>query len=130
MPSAEQLAKQLADRAKQPQVAPDASAYPVRKEGLAEANLVTIGRTKTSDIMLESSAVSKLHAYFSRDPIAGTYTLADAGSRNGTFVSGKRLEKGEPVALAGGEEIDIAGRFKALYLTPSLLFSFVRSMDT
>lgn len=100
--------------------------FAVRKEGLSEANLVTIGRTKTSDIWLDNKAVSKLHAYFSRDPISKGYTIADAGSTNGTVIAGRRLAQREPVSLEGGEEIEIAGRFKATYLLPEKLLAFLR----
>ncbi len=103
-------------------------AFAVRKEGVDKANLVTIGRTRTSDICLDSKVISKLHAYFSRDPISEGYTVTDAGSANGTVLGGRRLAQGEAMTLRGGEEILFAGHYRALFLLPEQLYVFLREL--
>ena len=71
------------------------SAYPLG------ARQVTIGRASTNDIVLSDQYSSGLHAV-----IAATekgYALIDQGSKNGTFVNGRRVA-GE-IGLARGDEI-------------------------
>ena len=50
----------------------------------------TIGRDDSADIIVDDPSVSRLHARF--EPAKGGLTVTDAGSQNGTFVSGSRVE--------------------------------------
>jgi pSer/pThr/pTyr-binding forkhead associated (FHA) protein len=69
---------------------------------------VTIGRHPDSDIRLEDVTVSRRHAQLR---IAdGSYTVADLGSLNGTYVNQERIES---VALEDGDEIQI-GKFRLM----------------
>ncbi len=52
----------------------------------------TIGRSPDAAVMLDDPEVSRLHARLSRNE-AGSYTLEDLRSRNGTFVNGLRAER-------------------------------------
>jgi sigma-B regulation protein RsbU (phosphoserine phosphatase) len=73
----------------------DPSTYPLG------AKRVTIGRATSNDIVLSDQYSSGLHAV-----IAATdkgYALIDQGSKNGTFVNGRRVN-GE-IDLAKGDEI-------------------------
>ncbi len=70
---------------------------------LPQDGSITIGRLSTSDIVLESTSVSRRHAV--ADCRGGAVVLEDAGSRRGTFVNGKRLDA--PRKLAEGDEIRI-----------------------
>jgi transcriptional regulator of acetoin/glycerol metabolism len=64
---------------------------------------VTIGRDPPSGgFALPVEAVSRLHARFSTHN--GTWVVSDLLSRNGTFVNGKRVERG---ALAHGDRVRI-----------------------
>src|SRR5262245_44609725 len=54
-----------------------------------EAELTTIGRSRTCDIVVPQNLVSRLHAKIER--VGPRYMLRDAGSANGTFVNGRRL---------------------------------------
>ena len=65
---------------------------------------VTIGRAEQNHVVLASPRVSRFHARLStQGPLV---ILRDLGSRNGTFVNGKRVEL---QVLAHGDNIDIAG---------------------
>ena len=65
---------------------------------------MTIGRAERNHVVLASPRVSRFHAKLSTEgPLV---ILRDLGSRNGTFVNGKRVET---QVLANGDNIDIAG---------------------
>lgn len=56
--------------------------------------MITIGRATNNDFVLPDESASNFHAYFQ---LAGPgLVLVDAGSSNGTWVNGDRLETGEP----------------------------------
>ncbi len=61
----------------------------------------TLGRSPSNDLVLVDQFSSGCHAVISA--AAGGYTIEDEGSKNGTFVNGRRIS-GE-VALARGDEI-------------------------
>ncbi len=65
------------------------------------AKRVTIGRTTSNDIVLSDQYSSGLHAVIA--PADRGYALIDQGSKNGTFVNGRRVN-GE-IDLARGDEI-------------------------
>ena len=53
---------------------------------------LTIGRSRRCDYRLSDGSVSALHAILTYDLASGEHSLADAASRNGTFLNGKRLQ--------------------------------------
>jgi phosphoserine phosphatase RsbU/P len=55
----------------------------------------TIGRHPQCTIVVDAGAVSRLHAKVVRD--GDRYTVADAGSRNGTFLNGQLLTQPQPL---------------------------------
>ncbi len=64
---------------------------------------VEIGRSKAAGIALHDPEVSRHHARLSsRD---GVVYLEDLGSRNGTFLNGRRVT--EAIELREGDEIDV-----------------------
>jgi sigma-B regulation protein RsbU (phosphoserine phosphatase) len=77
---------------------------------------VTIGRASTNDIVLSDQYSSGLHAVIA--PTEKGYALLDQGSKNGTFVNGRRVS-GE-IDLARGDEI----------LIGSTRFYFDRDLQT
>lgn len=77
----------------------------VKQESNAFDGMVNVGRTATNDIALDLQAVSKFHAYFTRDGATGNCYLTDPGSTNGTYVRGLRLNPRERKQLGDGDEI-------------------------
>jgi hypothetical protein len=53
-------------------------------------SMIMLGRTLNNDIVVGDTSISKFHAFFRVGP--GSVEVADAGSRNGTFVGKRRLE--------------------------------------
>lgn len=54
-------------------------------------DLYTIGRDASNSIRIKDGSVSSLHARVVRAP--GGYAIEDAGSRNGTYVNGRKIER-------------------------------------
>lgn len=57
----------------------------------------TLGRDPTCDVPLTNPKASRFHGRVQVDPVDG-WTFQDAGSRNGSFVAGRRVER---TVLAG-----------------------------
>lgn len=76
---------------------------------------VTIGRTSNNDIVLEDASVSRFHAWLESTDRQG-WTVVDAGSRNGTYVSGKKLVAKAPSALTSGSKLKV-GTIELTFLT-------------
>ncbi len=80
---------------------------PVRKLQATFRSMITVGRTRNNDIVLNDVSVSKFHAYFNL--VEGGVQLADAGSLVGTWIGDQRLApKGPPVSVTPGEVIRFA----------------------
>jgi len=62
----------------------------------------TIGR-ENADVLVSHPTVSRRHAKITVSD--GKYILEDLGSTNGTFVSNKKAEEGQPVEIKPGDEI-------------------------
>ena len=71
-----------------------------------------IGRSKSSDIIVDVGTVSRNHAVLTRYD-DGSWTITDAGSQSGTYVNKKKVQIR---ALRGGETITIGGT--NMVLTP------------
>lgn len=69
----------------------------------------TLGRHKNNDISVGDPKVSSFHARIDRS--ADGFVLVDLGSRNGTFVNGKRIESS---VLKTGDEVRL-GTARLLY---------------
>lgn len=70
-----------------------------------EKPILAVGRSTGNDIVLDTTAVSRYHITLTnRD---SQIFLEDLDSANGTYVDSKRLKAHDPVALHGGEEIQI-----------------------
>src|SRR3954451_21648411 len=61
-----------------------------------------LGRGDGCPILLDSRSVSRLHALIQRKD-AGDFQLVDLGSRNGSFVNGRRVSI--PVALTDTDRL-------------------------
>ncbi len=74
-----------------------------------EGDSLSLGRDAANDIRLNDTEVSRRHAEMLRT--AGTFTLTDLDSSNGTYVNGKKVHSHE---LANGDEVQL-GSTKMLF---------------
>ena len=74
-----------------------------------------IGRNPASDLVIDDSEISSRHASLKALP-DGRAELRDLGSRNGTYVNGRRVE--ESVVLEGNEELRLGQTVLAPTLGP------------
>jgi pSer/pThr/pTyr-binding forkhead associated (FHA) protein len=79
---------------------------------LLDSDLTTAGRHPQSDIFLDDVTVSRRHVEFRRQP-DGSFTVADVGSLNGTYVNREPVDS---AVLANGDEVQI-GKFRLVFLT-------------
>lgn len=84
---------------------------------LLDEDEITVGRDPRADILLDDSTVSRSHAVFRR--VNGAYSVIDAGSLNGTYVNGQRVDQKQ---LNNGDEIMI-GKFRLVYFTNSAVIA-------
>jgi len=76
-------------------------------------SVVGIGRESGNAVQLQDSEVSRRHAEIR--PSGGGFVVADLKSSNGTFVNGRRVERGE---LTAGDQIQV-GRSLLVYALES-----------
>ncbi|WP_307033472.1 FHA domain-containing protein [Streptomyces canus] len=77
---------------------------------LLDGELTTAGRHPQSDIFLDDVTVSRRHVEFRRQP-DGSFTVADVGSLNGTYVNRERIDS---VPLHNGDEVQI-GKYRLVF---------------
>ncbi|MEO6775544.1 MAG: FHA domain-containing protein [Kofleriaceae bacterium] len=78
--------------------------YPLaKKPGASFPDRITIGRTSNNDLAIVDTSVSRLHAYIKRS--GAGWLVADAGSKNGTFLGGARLDPRKEQALPSRVEL-------------------------
>lgn len=79
-----------------------------------------IGRARNCDIVLRNSSISKVHAEVT---VLGpdVCEITDRQSRNGTFVAGEKLRRGERVRVRSGEFIRFGGVGCALVSAADLI---------
>lgn len=80
----------------------------------SETSEITIGRALSNDVVINMPKVSKIHALIRVDDV---YRIQDLGSRNGTKLNGRRLEKGEWADLQSG---NLVAFFDAVFVFASL----------
>lgn len=74
-----------------------------------------IGRHPDSHIFLDDVTVSRRHAKVTTSGI-GQYVLSDAGSLNGTYLDGERVER---APLSEGAQIQV-GKFRLVFVIGAL----------
>ena len=71
-----------------------------------DADRLTVGKASTNDVAISKDGqVSRLHAVLER--YEAGWSIRDLGSRNGTFVNGRRIW--ETKVLRSGDEIRVGG---------------------
>ena len=76
---------------------------------LLDKDVTTAGRHADSEIFLDDVTVSRRHATFTRE--ADGFTVADAGSLNGTYVNRDRIDT---VLLKDTDEVQI-GKYRLVF---------------
>jgi FHA domain-containing protein len=71
---------------------------------VAGGRRLNVGRATDSDLHLNHSSVSKIHAAIKMDNL-GTLLVADTGSTNGTHINGTRIPYGEARPIADGDVV-------------------------
>lgn len=71
---------------------------------VAGGRRLNVGRGTDSDLHLNHSSVSKIHAALKMDNL-GTLLVADTGSTNGTHINGMRIPYGEARPIADGDVV-------------------------
>ena len=90
-------------------------------------SMIMLGRTLNNDIVVGDTSISKFHAFFRVGP--ATVEVADAGSRNGTFVGGNQLEPKQMARLKPGDRVRFARLAFQLLDAPACWDWLVRAMD-
>ena len=75
-----------------------------------EGERMTIGRSPDAGVFLDDVTVSRRHVEFRRGA-DGSFTVADVGSLNGTYVNRERIDQ---VALNNGDEVQI-GKYRLVF---------------
>ena len=92
----------------------------LRKVATAVPSAITFGRGSANDVIMPDSFVSKVHAFLRRG--AHGWELSDAGSRNGVWIGGKRLDtKGTPAPVSSGDVLTF-GRVVFFFLDAGALW--------
>jgi DNA-binding response OmpR family regulator len=74
--------------------------------------MTEIGRWEDNDVVIDDRWVSRYHAQVRRE--GNEYVVQDLGSKNGTFVNGRRIAA--PAVLADGDEIQVTPMVKLTFV--------------
>lgn len=69
---------------------------------LLERDSITVGRSSTCEVQLDSEEVSRTHCRLAR--VDDEYVIEDAGSRNGIYVNGLKVRS---AVLRDGDELQL-----------------------
>jgi FHA domain len=80
--------------------------YPlVKKPAAAFPEIITIGRTVHNDVVLANPSISRLHLYVTCK--GGQWWIADAGSKNGSWLDGQKLHPRREVLLTSAKPVRV-----------------------
>lgn len=89
---------------------------------------IFLGRSETNDICVPHKTVSKLHAYFQRDPVVtAKWQLVDTGSANGTKHNGMRIPPRAKATILDGDTVCF-GRCVFQWMTARSLYDRLVAM--
>lgn len=98
-------------------------AWLVKSDRNPFAALITLGRARNNDIIIEDNAVSKMHAVVQRES-GGSWSIQDWGSTNGTWLNALRLPAKEKQILEDGTQLTFGGGISARFFSPETLYRF------
>jgi hypothetical protein len=100
--------------------------YPLtKKPGASFPDRITIGRTANNDIVIADTSVSRFHAYVRRDKNA--WLVADAGSKNGSWLRGEALEARREKPLASRAVVKV-GEVELTFFVATDLYAALGGM--
>jgi hypothetical protein len=85
---------------------------------------VSVGRARNKDVVLRHPSVSKFHAWFERDP-QGHWSVADAGSKNGTRANTTDVAVRELAKIKPGDVLRF-GSVEVMLCTADSLWKTLR----
>ncbi|HEY2746811.1 MAG TPA: FHA domain-containing protein [Polyangia bacterium] len=91
-------------------------------------SMIMLGRTLNNDIVVGDTSISKFHAFFRVAP-GGLVEVADAGSRNGTFVGTEKLTPKQMKRLRAGDRVRFARLAFQLLDAPTCWDWLVKALD-
>lgn len=95
-----------------------------REGGNPFGMMITLGRANNNDVPIPVSGVSKFHGFFS---LRGEdWFLTDAGSLNGTWVGGERIESRASAKVELGAEITLSNSIRCWLLSSGGLFDLLQ----
>jgi hypothetical protein len=104
----------------------DENVYPIVKSGRNTfEKLFTVGRSPNNDIVIDHTSISKLHAYFRQEDDG--YTIADAGSSNGTFIEEFPLPQNKDARIESNQPIRFGKTIIATFYTAPDFYRFIRA---
>lgn len=92
------------------------------------ADVITIGRESSNDIVLPYRFISKEHAFFNRS--GKDWQLVDNNSTNGVYVGKKKLDAGESKILRNKIELAISRYLRFQFIGSKHMFNFLRLAST
>jgi hypothetical protein len=99
----------------------------LKRRDVEPVSRITVGRAQDSDVVLTEPSVSNHHAWFGSDP-QGSLTIQDAGSKNGTWVNGRRMNPTEVVWVQPMDQIKF-GSISTFTCMPGVLRGVLRTMQ-
>ncbi|MET0283538.1 MAG: FHA domain-containing protein [Polyangiales bacterium] len=97
----------------------------VKREGSAFAH-IGIGRASNVDVQVPLAGISKYHAYVNITA-SGDFTIADAGSQNGTRLVLERLEPRQQAPIHTGTRVYLA-QHAFTFFTRTGLIAHIRAL--
>lgn len=92
--------------------------YPLaKKPGASFPDRITIGRTPNNDVVIADPSVSRLHAYVRQ---ADGWVVADAGSKNGSWLDAAPLEPRRETPLPPGSVLRLGDVLLTFYRSEEL----------
>ena len=101
----------------------------IEKQQAVFETMITCGRAKNNDIVIQEVGLSRFHAWFSYRASDKRWCVADATSSNGTFVNGNRLEPDKPQPLNDGDRIGFSPQVLFRFFSPRGFREMLRGMS-
>ncbi|MBN1849282.1 MAG: FHA domain-containing protein [Deltaproteobacteria bacterium] len=90
---------------------------------------INIGRASNCDLVINSTEISKFHAFVSKDIKSGFYYITDADSTNGTYVNDVKLTPNEKKILYDGDIISFGKQVNISFYTPEGCYNLLEQIS-